>query len=61
MTESRIGIIGGLSWESTASYYRYFNELFLGFGVVLDDDLQWAQHGHGARDLFVKNFALEVL
>lgn len=30
MTESRIGIIGGLSWESTASYYRYFNELFVG-------------------------------
>jgi len=30
MSESRIGIIGGLSWESTASYYRYFNELFFG-------------------------------
>lgn len=30
MIESRIGIIGGLSWESTASYYRYFNELFVG-------------------------------
>jgi aspartate racemase len=30
MTESRIGIIGGLSWESTASYYRYFNEFFVG-------------------------------
>src|SRR6202044_1925094 len=30
MTESRIGIIGGLSWESTAAYYRYFNELFSG-------------------------------
>jgi aspartate racemase len=30
MTESRIGITGGLSWESTASYYRYFNELFFG-------------------------------
>ncbi|MGD0852090.1 MAG: amino acid racemase [Acidimicrobiales bacterium] len=30
MNESRIGIIGGLSWESTASYYRYFNELFVG-------------------------------
>ncbi len=30
MTESRIGIIGGLSWESTSSYYRYFNELFFG-------------------------------
>src|ERR1700688_3190726 len=30
MTESRIGIIGGLSWESTAAYYRYFNELFFG-------------------------------
>jgi aspartate racemase len=30
MSESRIGLIGGLSWESTASYYRYFNELFVG-------------------------------
>jgi aspartate racemase len=30
MTQSRIGIIGGLSWESTASYYRYFNEFFVG-------------------------------
>jgi aspartate racemase len=30
MSESRIGIIGGLSWESTASYYRYFNEYFVG-------------------------------
>jgi aspartate racemase len=30
MSESRIGIIGGLSWESTAAYYRYFNELFVG-------------------------------
>jgi aspartate racemase len=30
MTDSRIGIIGGLSWESTASYYRYFNQLFSG-------------------------------
>jgi aspartate racemase len=30
MSESRIGIIGGLSWESTASYYRYFNEFFVG-------------------------------
>ncbi len=30
MTEARIGIIGGLSWESTASYYRYFNELYAG-------------------------------
>jgi aspartate racemase len=30
VTDSRIGIIGGLSWESTASYYRYFNELFFG-------------------------------
>jgi aspartate racemase len=30
MTESRIGLIGGLSWESTAAYYRYFNELFGG-------------------------------
>ena len=30
MSESRIGIIGGLSWQSTAAYYRYFNELFQG-------------------------------
>jgi aspartate racemase len=30
MSESRIGLIGGLSWESTASYYRYFNEFFVG-------------------------------
>jgi len=30
MTDARLGIIGGLSWESTASYYRYFNELFVG-------------------------------
>ncbi len=30
MAGSRIGIIGGLSWESTASYYRYFNQLFSG-------------------------------
>jgi aspartate racemase len=30
VSESRIGIIGGLSWESTASYYRYFNQLFSG-------------------------------
>jgi aspartate racemase len=30
MTTSRIGIIGGLSWESTAAYYRYFNEFFVG-------------------------------
>ncbi len=30
MAETRIGIIGGLSWESTASYYRYFNELYEG-------------------------------
>ena len=27
---SRIGLIGGLSWEATASYYRYFNQFFLG-------------------------------
>ncbi|HUZ39881.1 MAG TPA: amino acid racemase [Acidimicrobiales bacterium] len=30
MSGSRIGIVGGLSWESTASYYRYFNQLFIG-------------------------------
>jgi aspartate racemase len=30
MSDARIGVIGGLSWESTASYYRYFNELFVG-------------------------------
>ncbi len=27
---ARIGLIGGLSWESTASYYRYLNEAFHG-------------------------------
>jgi aspartate racemase len=27
---SRIGLIGGLSWESTASYYKYFHELYAG-------------------------------
>jgi aspartate racemase len=26
----RIGLIGGLSWESTAYYYRYFNQLYVG-------------------------------
>ncbi len=30
MTSSRIGLIGGLSWESTASYYKYFHELYSG-------------------------------
>ena len=30
MTASRIGLIGGLSWESTASYYKYFHELYAG-------------------------------
>jgi aspartate racemase len=33
---SRIGLIGGLSWESTASYYRYFHELYAG------GDNQWS-------------------
>jgi aspartate racemase len=28
--EARIGLIGGLSWESTSSYYRYFHEMFDG-------------------------------
>ncbi len=28
--KARIGLIGGLSWEATASYYRYFNELHVG-------------------------------
>jgi aspartate racemase len=27
---ARIGLIGGMSWESTASYYRYLNESFDG-------------------------------
>lgn len=27
---ARIGLIGGLSWEATASYYRYFNEFYVG-------------------------------
>ncbi len=30
MTTSRIGLIGGVSWESTASYYKYFHELYAG-------------------------------
>jgi aspartate racemase len=30
VTASRIGLIGGLSWESTASYYKYFHELYVG-------------------------------
>jgi aspartate racemase len=30
VTVSRIGLIGGLSWESTASYYKYFHELYVG-------------------------------
>lgn len=36
MSDARIGLIGGLSWESTASYYRYFNELFVGLN-------EWSQ------------------
>ena len=27
---ARIGLIGGLSWEATSCYYRYFNEFFEG-------------------------------
>jgi len=27
---SRIGLIGGISWESTASYYKYFHQLYAG-------------------------------
>lgn len=27
---ARIGLIGGLSWEATASYYRYFNQFHVG-------------------------------
>lgn len=30
MNASRIGLIGGLSWESTASYYKYFHQLYGG-------------------------------
>jgi len=30
VTVPRIGLIGGLSWESTASYYQYLNESFVG-------------------------------
>jgi aspartate racemase len=30
MPDARIGLIGGISWESTSSYYRYFNEMFNG-------------------------------
>src|SRR5665213_4478843 len=39
MSETRIGIIGGLSWESTASYYRLFNELFVGATAWLQPQL----------------------
>jgi aspartate/glutamate racemase len=27
MTQPRIGLIGGMSWESTEMYYKYFHEL----------------------------------
>jgi aspartate racemase len=27
MSTSRIGLIGGISWESTAEYYRLFNQM----------------------------------
>lgn len=30
MAPARIGLIGGMSWEATACYYRYFNQLFSG-------------------------------
>ena len=30
VSSRRIGLIGGLSWESTASYYRYFHEFSIG-------------------------------
>ena len=30
MSPARIGLIGGMSWESTATYYRYLNESFVG-------------------------------
>lgn len=26
----RIGLVGGLSWEATACYYRYFNQFYVG-------------------------------
>jgi aspartate racemase len=29
VVSARIGLIGGMSWESTASYYRYLNESFV--------------------------------
>lgn len=29
-SQGRIGLIGGLSWEATACYYRYFNQQFVG-------------------------------
>jgi aspartate racemase len=37
VTSSRIGLIGGLSWVSTASYYRYFHELSIG------GDNEWSE------------------
>jgi aspartate racemase len=30
VTAPRIGLIGGLSWESTVSYYKYFHQLYGG-------------------------------
>jgi aspartate racemase len=44
----RIGLIGGLSWESTAFYYRYFNQFYVGPSAwsqppVLIDSLDMAE------------------
>ena len=48
MTRQRIGLIGGLSWESTATYYRALNEGFRGASEwsqppVLVDSLDFAE------------------
>ena len=45
---ARIGLIGGLSWESTSSYYRYLNEGFVGPSLwsqpdVLIDSLDFSR------------------
>lgn len=44
----RIGLIGGLSWEATACYYRYFNQFYAGPSTwsqppVLVDSLDMAE------------------
>jgi len=45
---ARIGLIGGMSWEATACYYRYFNQFYAGPSpwsqpAVIIDSLDMAQ------------------